>query len=99
MANNRTINSNTPVYGIYKTTHVWNFKKIALSCFFLNEYDAGEVIEDQKQVDENSFYHILRATYGQIFEGGVSYDGARPRLFKNLDEYYSYLSKDNERKL
>ncbi|MBO5394307.1 MAG: hypothetical protein J6A28_00160 [Clostridia bacterium] len=99
MANNKIINSNTPVYGIYKTTHVWNFKKVALSCFFLNKYAAGEVLEDQKQLDSNSFYHILRSTYGQIFEGGISYDGRKPMLFKDLDDYYSYLSRDNEKQL
>ena len=99
MADNQKINSYTRVYGIFKTTHRCNFRKMAMSCFFLNELDAGEVAEDLQDKDNNAFYHILRSTYGQIFEGGISHDGANPRLFKSLEEYYAYISRDSEKQL
>ena len=59
MKNSSTLNSYTKVYGIYKSTHPCNFKKIALTCFFLNEFDAGEVIEDMQQENDNKVYYLF----------------------------------------
>lgn len=99
MSNNQKINSYTRVYGIFKTTHACNYRRMALNCFFLNHVDVTELMEDLREKDENAVYSTLSSTYGQIFEGGISHDGARPMLFKNLDEYYAYLSRDDEKQL
>lgn len=99
MKNTSELNYYTKVYGIYKSTHPCNFKKMALTCFFLNEFDAGEIVEDMQQKDNNAFYHIFRSTYGEIFQGGISYVGPSPKLFENLNEYYGFLNIDDEKQL
>ena len=52
-----------------------------------------------QQENDNAFYHIFRSTYGEIFQGGIPYNGPSPKLFKNLNEYYTYLNNDNEQQL
>jgi len=94
MTDKNKINSETAVYGLYKTTFGYDYKKVALNTFFLNAIDALELKEHLLESGSHAFYSTLKSTYGRIFEGGISYSGALPRLFENIDEYFAFKNKD-----
>jgi len=84
------IKPNTLVYGLYKTTHPCNYRSVALNCFFLNPIDALELKEYLVDRGEFAYYTSLDSTYGQIFQGGITYNGAKPILYENVRDYFAH---------
>jgi hypothetical protein len=97
MIDKNNIKPNTKVYGLYKTTHSCNYKRVALNCFFLNPIDALELKEYLVDRGEFAYYTSLDSTYGQIFQGGITYNGAKPILYESIREYFE-KSMENDGK-
>lgn len=90
MIDKNNIKPNTKVYGLYKTTHSCNYKRVALNCFFLNPIDALELKEYLVDRGEFAYYTTLKSTYGQIFQDAIAHNGANPVLFENLKDYFAH---------